>query len=130
MRMSDWSSDMCSSDLVERLRPAFRRDIQVPVRHHHDVAVGDSTATLLLMPAWQVDRHIGVKMVTVFPANAEHSLPAVMGIYVLIDGQNGSTLALLAGPTLPVERTAGAAALASPYLPRPDYDRHPTVGTG
>src|SRR3546814_3271587 len=92
MRISDWSSDVCSSDLgrcrrrtqsdprqheprrlltgaeglmriiaaaeveaaldypslVERLRQAFRRDIQVPVRHHHEVAVTDgSTATLL-----------------------------------------------------------------------------------
>src|SRR3546814_16939653 len=93
MRISDWSSDVCSSDLdprqheprrlltgaeglmriiaaaeveaaldypslVERLRQAFRRDIQVPVRHHHEVEVTDgSTATLLLMPAWQVGRH-------------------------------------------------------------------------
>src|SRR3546814_13684610 len=117
MRISDWSSDVCSSDLdprqheprrlltgaeglmriiaaaeveaaldypslVERLRQAFRRDIQVPVRHHHEVEVTDgSTATLLLMPAWQVGRHIGVKMVTVFPDNAEMSLPAVLGIY-------------------------------------------------
>src|SRR3546814_2956916 len=92
MRISDWSSDVCSSDLdprqheprrlltgaeglmriiaaaeveaaldypslVERLRQAFRRDIQVPVRHHHEVEVTDgSTATLLLMPAWQVGR--------------------------------------------------------------------------
>src|SRR3546814_1934246 len=124
MRISDWSSDVCSSDL------AFRRDIQVPVRHHHDVAVGDSTATLLLMPAWQVDRHIGVKMVTVFPDNAEHSLPAVMGIYVLIDGKNGSPLALIDGPTLTVKRTAGASALASRYLSRPDSERLLMVGTG
>ena len=37
--------------LVERLRQAFRRDIAVPVRHHHDVEVtGGSTATLLLTP--------------------------------------------------------------------------------
>lgn len=116
--------------LVERLRQAFRRDIQVPVRHHHDVAVGGSTATLLLMPAWQVDRHIGVKMVTVFPDNAEHSLPAVMGIYVLIDGKNGSPLALIDGPTLTVKRTAGASALASSYLSRPDSERLLMVGTG
>ncbi len=117
--------------LVERLRQAFRRDIAVPVRHHHDVAVtGGNTATLLLMPAWQVDRHIGVKMVTVFPDNAEKSLPAVMGIYVLIDGKNGSPLALIDGPTLTVKRTAAASALASSYLSRPDAERLLMVGTG
>ncbi|GAB4371519.1 MAG: ornithine cyclodeaminase family protein [Kiloniellaceae bacterium] len=117
--------------LIERLRQAFRRDIAVPVRHHHDVAVtGGSTATLLLMPAWQIDRHIGVKMVTVFPDNAEKSLPAVMGIYVLIDGKNGSPLALIDGPTLTAKRTAAASALASSYLSRPDAERLLMVGTG
>src|SRR3546814_2075456 len=68
------------------------------------------------MPAWQVGRHIGVKMVTVFPDNAEMSLPAVMGIYVLLDGKSGSPHALIDGPTLTVRRTAGASALASSYL--------------
>jgi ornithine cyclodeaminase/alanine dehydrogenase-like protein (mu-crystallin family) len=117
--------------LVERLRQAFRRDIQVPVRHHHDVEVtGGNPATLLLMPAWQTDRHIGVKMVTVFPDNGEQSLPAIMGIYVLIDGKNGSPLALIDGPTLTVKRTAGASALASSYLSRPDAERLLMVGTG
>ena len=117
--------------LVERLRQAFRRDIQVPVRHHHDVPVtGGETATLLLMPAWQVDRHIGVKMVTVFPDNGEKSLPAIMGIYILIDGNNGSPLALIDGPTLTVKRTAAASALAAGYLARQDAERLLMVGTG
>jgi len=103
----------------------------VPVRHHHDIEVtGGSTATLLLMPAWQVGRHIGIKMVTVFPDNAEKSLPAVMGIYVLVDGSNGSPLALIDGPTLTVKRTAAASALASSYLSRPDAERLLMVGTG
>jgi ornithine cyclodeaminase len=103
----------------------------VPVRHHHDVEVsGGSTATLLLMPAWQTDRHIGVKMVTVFPDNGQQGLPAIMGIYVLIDGKNGSPLALIDGPTLTVKRTAGASALASSYLSRPDAERLLMVGTG
>ena len=117
--------------LVERLRQAFRRDIQVPLRHHHDIELaGGSTATLLLMPAWQADRHVGVKMVTVFPDNAEKDLPAVMGIYVLLDGKNGSPLALIDGPTLTVKRTAAASALASSYLSRPDAERLLMVGTG
>jgi len=117
--------------LVERLRQAFRRDIQVPLRHHHDIELaGGSTATLLLMPAWQADRHVGVKMVTVFPDNAEQGLPAVMGIYVLLDGKNGSPLALIDGPTLTVKRTAAASALASSYLSRPDSERLLMVGTG
>ncbi|NIA67982.1 ornithine cyclodeaminase family protein [Pelagibius litoralis] len=119
------------ASLIERLRQAFRRDFEVPVRHHHDVETGGaSTATLLLMPAWQVDRHIGIKMVTIFPDNGEKSLPAVMGIYVLLDGKTGSPLALIDGPTLTVRRTAAASALASSYLSRPDSERLLMIGTG
>ncbi len=117
--------------LVERLRQAFRREISVPLRHHHEIEMpGASTATLLLMPAWQAGRHIGVKMVTVFPDNSAQSLPAVMGIYVLLDGKTGSPRALIDGPKLTVKRTAAASALASGYLSRPDAERLLMVGTG
>ena len=100
--------------LIESLRQAFRREIEVPVRHHHDIEMpGGSPATLLLMPAWQSGRHIGIKMVTVFPDNGEKSLPAIMGIYVLLDGKTGSPLALIDGPKLTVKRTAAASALGA-----------------
>lgn len=117
--------------LVERLRVAFRRDIRVPLRHHHAVATDTGVdATLLLMPAWQSGRHIGVKTVTVFPDNAARGLPAVMGVYLLLDGKTGSPLALIDGPMLTAKRTAAASALASSYLSRPDSERLLMVGTG
>ncbi|MEQ8355675.1 MAG: ornithine cyclodeaminase family protein [Kiloniellaceae bacterium] len=117
--------------LIESLRQAFRREIEVPVRHHHDIEMpGGSPATLLLMPAWQSGRHIGIKMVTVFPDNGEKSLPAIMGIYVLLDGKTGSPLALIDGPKLTVKRTAAASALGASYLARPDAERLLMVGTG
>ncbi len=117
--------------LVERLRQAFRRDITVPLRHHHSIAGdGGEPATLLLMPAWQAGRHIGIKMVTVFPENSARGLPAVMGAYLLLDGRTGSPLALIDGPALTARRTAAASALASTYLSRPDSERLLMVGTG
>ena len=121
----DWDS------LIERLRQTFRRGVEVPVRHHHTIP-NDSGAdgTLLLMPAWQQDRHVGVKIVTVFPDNARQSLPAVMGAYLLLDGRSGTPLALIDGPMLTLKRTAAASALASSYLSRPDSERLLMVGTG
>ena len=117
--------------LVERLRQAFRRDVVVPLRHHHTVATPDGVdATLLLMPAWQTGRHIGIKMVTIFPDNAERGLPAVMGAYLLLDGKTGSPLAMIDGPMLTARRTAAASALAASYLARPDCERLLMVGTG
>jgi len=117
--------------LVERLRQAFRRDVTVPLRPHHAVETPDGVdATLLLMPAWQTGRHIGIKMVTIFPGNAERGLPAVMGAYLLLDGETGSPLAMIDGPMLTARRTAAASALAASYLARPDCERLLMVGTG
>jgi len=119
--------------LIERLRRAFRRDIQVPTRHHHSLSLGAETdpadGTLLLMPAWS-GRHVGVKIVTVFPDNATRNLPAVIGSYFLLDGRSGSPLALIDGSALTAKRTAAASALASGYLSRPDCERLLMVGTG
>jgi len=117
--------------LVECLRQAFQRDTHAPLRHHHSVETDcDIDATLLLMPAWQPGRHIGIKLVTVFPDNVERGLPAVMGAYLLLDGKTGSPLALLDGPMLTVRRTAAASALASDYLSRPDSTDLLMIGTG
>jgi hypothetical protein len=57
--------------LVAALRGAFRRDITVPLRHHHAIAQPGAGATLLLMPAWTEsgERFLGCKIVTVFPDN-------------------------------------------------------------
>lgn len=117
--------------LVEKLRDAFRSDIAVPLRHHHTVPTyGAVDATLLLMPAWQQGRHIGVKLVTVFPDNATRARPSVMGAYLLLDGKTGEPLALVDGPSLTLRRTAAASALAARYLSRPDCERLLMVGTG
>lgn len=117
--------------LVEALRAMFRDGCEVPPRHHHSVAVPDAAAgTLLLMPAWQSGRHLGVKIVTVFPDNAAVSLPAVYGSYVLLDAATGAPVALLDGTALTLRRTAAASALAADYLARSDSAVHLIVGTG
>ncbi|MCG8596993.1 MAG: ornithine cyclodeaminase family protein [Kiloniellales bacterium] len=116
-------------DLIERLRETFRKGAEVPVRHHHAIG-GGSDATLLLMPAWQSGRHIGIKLVTVFPHNGERNLPSVMGAYLLLSGHSGEPLAMIDGPTLTVKRTAAASALAASYLARQDCERLLMIGTG
>ena len=116
---------------IEALRQMFRSGAEAPPRHHHPVPVpGGRDATLLLMPAWQIGRHIGIKLVTVFPDNAEKSLPSVMGAYLLLDARTGQPLAMMDGPMLTARRTAAASALAAKYLARPDAQRLLMVGTG
>lgn len=125
--------------LVATLRTAFRQGAVQPVRHHHTVERPDGAAsTLLLMPAWNDFNaagtsdggHIGVKIVTVSPDNNQIGKPAVMGLYLLIDGKTGEPQALIDGQRLTLWRTACASALAASYLAREDASRLLVVGAG
>jgi ornithine cyclodeaminase len=115
----------------EALASMFRDGCDVPVRHHHTISNGTAPdATLLLMPAWQRGRYLGVKVVNVFPGNGAIGLPAVQGTYLLFDGGTGVLLAMLDGNELTARRTAAASALAASYLAAPDADSLLVVGTG
>ncbi|MEQ1941088.1 ornithine cyclodeaminase family protein [Mesorhizobium sp. VNQ89] len=124
--------------LVETLREAFRAGAVQPVRHHHSVERPQGAAsTLLLMPAWtdfstaaSGDGYIGVKVVTVSPDNNAIGKPAVMGIYLLLDGVTGEPKALIDGQRLTQWRTAAASALAADYLARKDASKLLVVGAG
>ena len=120
--------------LVDALAAAFRADIVVPGRHHHDVERAGAGGTLLLMPAWtgaaDRDGFVGTKIVTVFPDNGARGLASVIGTYLLMDGASGVPLAVLDGTRLTLWRTAAASALAARYLARPDAARMVMVGAG
>jgi ornithine cyclodeaminase len=127
------------SGLVETLRKAFRDGAIQPVRHHHTVERPTGAAsTLLLMPAWSDFNaggvsdggHIGVKIVTVSPDNNAIAKPAVMGLYLLLDGTTGEPQALIDGQRLTQWRTACASALAASYLAREDASKLLIVGAG
>jgi ornithine cyclodeaminase/alanine dehydrogenase-like protein (mu-crystallin family) len=119
--------------LIEALEQAFRGDVIVPQRHHHEIARPGASATLLLMPAWTgaaEEAYVGVKVVSVYPDNAARSLPSVFGTYLLMDGATGEPLAALDGTRLTVWRTAAASALAARRLAREDAGRMVMVGAG
>lgn len=116
--------------LIERLATTFREGVESPPRHHHAMHRPDGEATMLLMPAWEPAGYIGVKMVNVFPQNAEHGVPAISGLYVLSEGEHGQPLACLDGSELTRRRTAAASALAARELARTDAETLLVVGTG
>ncbi|MDP3897128.1 MAG: ornithine cyclodeaminase family protein [Mesorhizobium sp.] len=123
--------------LTEILRRMFRDGAIQPVRHHHTVSRPHGTAsTLLLMPAWtdlartEGNGHIGVKIVTVSPDNNAIGKPAVMGLYLLLDGTTGEPEALIDGQRLTQWRTACASSLAASYLAREDASNLLVVGAG
>ncbi len=117
--------------LVPALRAAFVAGADAPLRHAHLLEQpGSATATLLLMPAWQGQSALGVKIVTVFPGNGALGLNAVSSTYLLCDGATGRHLALIDGNEITGRRTAAASALAGDFLARTDAGSLLIVGAG
>jgi ornithine cyclodeaminase/alanine dehydrogenase-like protein (mu-crystallin family) len=125
--------------LITAIEDAFKSGVTAPVRHHHAVQKrGASDITMLLMPAWSdfsklkagASGHIGVKMVTVAPDNGALEKPAIMGVYLLLNGKTGEPQALIDGPALTVFRTAATSALAARFLARGNAATHLVIGAG
>ena len=114
--------------LIDALKEMFIRGCESPERNHF--SVGRDGNTLLVMSAWEREKVIGTKLVTIFPTNARISLPSVAGIYVLIDGKTGRPEAIIDGGELTARRTAATSALAASFLARPDAATLTMVGTG
>ena len=117
------------STLISAMREAFRDTALAPRRHVHSLS-DTGSSTLLLMPVWQANAHLGVKLVTVAPENQARQLPTVQALFILFDTTTGTPLALMDGEALTLRRTAAASALASGYLSRPDSEHLLVVGTG
>ena len=117
--------------LIPALKGMFTSGCEVPTRHHHAIDCGGpSEATLLLMPAWQAGRYLGIKIVNVFPGNVAKNLPALSSSYLLCDGRTGRHLALIDGNEITSRRTVAASALAVSFLARKDARRLLVVGAG
>jgi ornithine cyclodeaminase len=117
--------------IVDALQHALTTDVEAPLRAQHPIAVpGEPAATLLVMPAWRAGERLGVKLVTVFPGNADRGHSSVSAVYALFDARDGRPLALMDGEELTARRTAGASALAARYLARADARSLVMVGAG
>jgi ornithine cyclodeaminase len=118
------------SSLIEPLRRAFAAHAITPERAHFDLDDPADARSLLLMPAWRPGQGIGVKIVTVFPGNADRGLPSVNAAYLLLSWQTGVPLATIDGRGLTLLRTAAVSALAADLLAPKDCEVLLMVGTG
>ncbi|MFZ6642208.1 ornithine cyclodeaminase family protein [Undibacterium sp. TC4M20W] len=113
--------------LIPALRLAFTQEVIAPKRHAHNLSEADNSS-LLLMPVWQPQGQLGVKLVTVAPKNTD--MPTVQAVFVLFSTKTGAPLALMDGEELTLRRTAAASALASSYASRHDARHLLLVGNG
>jgi ornithine cyclodeaminase len=114
--------------LVDALAYGLRERIVSPPRMHLDPP-GDGSA-FLIMPAWQVEGLIGVKMVSVWPANAALGKPTVTALYNVFSCADGMPVAVIDGTELTLRRTAAAAALGARLLARKGRLRLAVLGSG
>lgn len=117
--------------LFDAIESMFIEGCNVPLRHNHAIEnAGHATGTLLLMPAWQAGKHLGLKTVSIFPDNNTQGLPGLHSTYTLFDATTGKPLAALNGDVITSRRTAAASALAARWLSRPDSQTLLVVGAG
>jgi ornithine cyclodeaminase len=119
--------------LMDRIKKGFASSaIEVPQRHHHNYKnpLAKEDSTLLIMPAWNPGKDLGVKLVTVSPENGKYNLPAIQGTYILFDAYKGMPKAILEAKALTAKRTAATSALAASFLAREDASSLLMIGTG
>ena len=112
---------------VDALEDAFRTldPTGGPLRAHVETPYG----SLLLMPAFG-EAGVGVKLVTLTPANPARGLPFIHASYVLFDAETQAPEAVLDGSALTALRTAAVSGLATRFLSRQDAGRLLVFGAG
>jgi alanine dehydrogenase len=94
-------------------------------------AVVPSTGLLAAMPAYcPTGGGLAAKLVSLFPDNAETTLPTHQAVVVVFDARTGEPLALLDGTSITTMRTAAGSALSAQLLARPDAETMAVLGTG
>ena len=118
--------------LIPQIKDAFSQEYNIPLRNHHQYPNPKETSesTILLMPAWDEGKHLGVKIVTLSPNNKNYDLPSIQGLYVLFDLPTGTPIAMIDGKKLTTKRTAATSALASGYLSNPESKCLLMIGNG
>jgi len=121
------------AEAVEAMKRAFvtlsAGEAVVPMRAH--LALEEPSGDALVMPAYvPADGRLGVKIVTLVPANREAGRPMLQALVVLVDATTGSPLAVMDGTTVTAIRTGAGSGAATALLARPDADTAAVIGAG
>jgi ornithine cyclodeaminase len=118
-------------DAIDAVRDGFialsTGRANVPVRGSLSVD-GNTTLT---MPAYIHGSPVSVvKVISVYPGNAQHGLPTVLGTVLVLNAETGVPLALIDGASLTALRTGAASGLATDLLAAPDARTLTVIGAG
>ena len=116
--------------IITEIKKSYKKSFKVPPRVIHEIKNKINPGNLFIMPAWENDKYIGVKVSTSFPSNTKINKPSIHGRYILFSSKTGIALAVIDGAELTAIRTVASAALATSILSRKDASSMLIVGTG
>jgi ornithine cyclodeaminase len=126
---ADLNALLPPTDVIAAVETAVRAhhagEATTPMRHH--LEWGENT--LLTMPAHAADG-VGVKLVSVIPANSDRGLPVTNGVMILFDGDTGMPVALMGAASLTAHRTGAVGALGVKLISPPELDSVGIIGVG
>lgn len=115
---------------IEGMKQAFAQlsadKADVPLR-----ARVQSAGTTLVMPAYlSATNDLAVKIVSVFPGNAQKDLPTIHALVLALDAETGQPIALMEGGSLTAIRTGAGAGAATDLLARVSSRVAAIIGSG
>ena len=93
-------------------------------------AIVETAYGQLIMMFAESDAALGVKIASVAPKTPNRDLPRIQAIYLLMDSETMTPLALFDGTALTTLRTSAVSALAAKYLSRENATQLPLFGSG
>lgn len=117
--------------LLDGLEHGFRQlelgEVQAPPRPEITIP---GKGFSLAMYGWEPSSHICLKVVNVFDANLERSIPNHLAMIMLFDPETGATSCVMDGTYITGIRTAASAVLSARMLGRNDAKVATIVGAG
>jgi len=91
----------------------------------------DKSGILGMMPGYAAGPGVmGIKIITVFPANKNIGLPSHQGVVILFDAKNGEPLLIADAEEITAIRTAATSALATRLLSKEEASVLAIIGSG
>ena len=119
----------CILAMENTLRMLAMGDAILPQRTH--MLLADRQSILGLMPSYlQGIKSVGVKVITVFPANIGTEYDSHQGVVLLFDARRGLLRAIVDASAVTAIRTAAVSGVATQLLARPDAHDLAIIGAG
>jgi alanine dehydrogenase len=130
---ADVKKAVSMAEAIDLVKGAFAQlsagHAQVPLRAQ--LWFPQHNAVTLVMPAYLQDSAaLGVKVVSVFPANPELGLPTTHALVILVDADTGQPIAAMDGTYLTALRTGAASGAATDLLARHKVQHLAILGAG